>query len=236
MKLSFISFFILFFTLGSHSQNLTGQQLLQKSIAYHDPGNKWSTFKGGLHLRETRPSGADRLTHLHLNNKTSFFELIQHREKDELVHVWENEKCVHLLNKSKIFSDTDREKHKLTCDRTKLLRDYYLYLWGLPMKLNDAGTNIAEEVGETEFQGNKVWSMKVTYETTVGDDTWYFYFDQRNYAMVGYRFYHEEEKNDGEYITLDGEETIKNIRFPKTRKWYYNKDDKFLGADILETN
>ena len=51
---------------------------------------------------------------------------------------------------------------------------------------------------------------------------------------MGYRFYHVEEKNDGEYITLEGEEKIKGIRFPKTRKWYYNKDDKFLGADILE--
>ena len=30
------------------------------------------------------------------------------------------------------------------------------------------------------------------------------------------------------------EETIKGIRFPKTRTWFVNKDDRLLGADILE--
>ncbi len=155
-------------------------------------------------------------------------------EENELVHVLENGKCFHLLNKSRDISDEDREKHKLNCDRTSLLRNYYLYLWGMPMKLTDPGTNIHDEVEKSDFQGKEVLSMKVTYDEAVGNDTWYFYFTPNNYALVGYRFYHDESKNDGEYITLDGEETINNIRFPKIRKWYYNKDDKFLGADILE--
>jgi len=67
----------------------------------------------------------------------------------------------------------------------------------------------------------------------VGKDIWYFYFDKKTVALIGYRFYHDESKNDGEYITLDGEEIIQGIRIPKNRKWYYNKDDKFLGADFL---
>ena len=230
----FILLFSILFYLNGFSQNLTGQQILQKSIEYHDPKGKWSAFKGGLHLRETRPSGPDRLTHLHVNNKTNFFELIQHKEKNELVHVIENGKCMHLLNKSTTISDADKEKHKLNCDRTNMLRNYYLYLWGLPMKLTDDGTVIHEKVEKTDFQGQEVLSLKVMYEKEVGDDIWYFYFNPTNYALVGYRFYHEEEKNDGEYITLEGEEVIKDIRIPKTRKWYYNKDDKFLGADILE--
>ena len=73
----------------------------------------------------------------------------------------------------------------------------------------------------------------MTYEAEVGEDIWYFYFDPANYAMIGYRFYHDESKNDGEYITLDGETIVNKIRFPQTRKWYINADDTFLGADIL---
>lgn len=230
----FILFFSILFSLNSFTQNLTAQQLIQKSIEYHDPKGKWDTFKGGLHLRETRPSGPDRLTHLHLNNGTGFFELIQHKEKNELVHVIENGNCFQLFNKSKDISEADRKEHKLNCRRTNMLRDYYLYLWGMPMKLTDPGTIIYEQVYKLEFQGQEVLSVKLDYEKEVGDDTWYFYFNPKTYALVGYRFYHVEEKNDGEYITLEGEEIIKGIRFPKTRKWYYNKDNKFLGADILE--
>lgn len=225
----------IFFSISSlNAQSLTGTTLLQKSMAYHDPGGKWSSFKGGLHLTETRPNGPDRKTHLHLNNKTSFFELIQHKDKDELVYVYENEQCIHLLNGSQTISEEDRTTHRLTCERTKLLRDYYLYLWGLPMKLTDTGTKIHEAVQETSFQNQPVLALKVEYDQQVGDDIWYFYFHPTTYALVGYRFYHEEAKNDGEYITLEGEKLINGIRFPKTRKWYYNKDDQYLGADILE--
>ncbi len=51
--------------------------------------------------------------------------------------------------------------------------------------------------------------------------------------MEVYQFYHKETDNDGEYILLSGTENFKGIKMPKTRKWYYNKDDKFLGTDIL---
>ena len=236
MKKILTFIFAVLISIPVFSQKLTGSQLLQKSIAYHDPGGKWPTFKGGLHLKETRPDGPDRRTHVHLNNKTSFFELIQHKEENELVHVLENGNCIHLLNKSGNISDADREKHQLNCDRTKLLRDYYLYLWGMPMKLTDPGTNIQEKVIETDILGEPALALKVTYDEGVGDDTWYFYFNAVNYSLMAYRFYHDESKNDGEYILCPNHKTIKGIRFPASLKWYYNEDDKFLGEDILEDN
>lgn len=67
----------------------------------------------------------------------------------------------------------------------------------------------------------------------MGDDIWYFYMDKSDYQMIGYRFYHVESENDGEYITLEGEVKTNKMRIPQTRKWYYNKDDKYLGADKL---
>jgi len=40
-------------------------------------------------------------------------------------------------------------------------------------------------------------------------------------------------KNTGEYILLKDIKTINGIKFPKERAWYYNKDDGYLGTDIL---
>jgi hypothetical protein len=113
------------------------------------------------------------------------------------------------------------------------MRDYYGYLYGLPMKLKDKGTQIEDKIKRVKFQGKEYLSIKVTYEAKVGKDTWYFYFNPATYALEGYRFYHDESKNDGEYITLEGLETVQGIKIPKTRAWYVNKDDKFLGKDIL---
>ena len=37
----------------------------------------------------------------------------------------------------------------------------------------------------------------------------------------------------GDLKFLDRLKTINHIKMPKIRRWYYNKDDKFLGTDIL---
>ena len=81
--------------------------------------------------------------------------------------------------------------------------------------------------------------LKATYDTSVGSDVWYFYFDPETYAMEVYQFYKTDDKGDvkpdsGEYILLADEETVSGIKMPKIRAWYYNKDDKYLGTDTLE--
>ena len=54
--------------------------------------------------------------------------------------------------------------------------------------------------------------------------------------MEVYQFFHDESKNDGEYILLTDEEIINNIKMPKIRAWYTNKDNEYLGTDILKTS
>ena len=101
------------------------------------------------------------------------------------------------------------------------------------MKLKDGGTIIHDEVARAEMDGKMYLRLKATYEAAVGEDIWYFYFDQNTYALKAYQFYHDEAKNDGEYILLEGETIIDGIKVPKERTWYYNKDGKLLGSDLM---
>ena len=230
-RLSILFFFAPFALLA---QIPTGAELLQKSIHYHDPEGTWGSQKHVLQLTETRPGGKDRKTTVEIDLNEERFNLDQLREGQKIYQEINKGECKITLDGKEEISESDKEKFRLTCDRATLLRDYYTYLWGLPMKLKDPGTQIAEKVVSDNFQGKECWAMKVTYTAEVGDDIWYFYFDKGSYALIGYRFYHEEEKNDGEYITLDGETKLGKMRLPKTRKWFINKDDRFLGADILD--
>ena len=50
--------------------------------------------------------------------------------------------------------------------------------------------------------------------------------------MEAYQFFKKEE-NSGEFILLSGLEIIQEIKMPKTRDWYYNKDNRYLGTDLL---
>jgi len=56
-----------------------------------------------------------------------------------------------------------------------------------------------------------------------------------SYALVGYRFYHSESDNDGEYIPFEGEivDEATGLRLPSTRTWYYNNGDGHLATDQI---
>ena len=215
------------------SQELTGPELLDKAIAFHDPGDNWKAFRGTLNINMKTPKSSDRLSNIAIDLPSSKFEVKVTKDGDSYSYKLEGDSCLITLNGSSTISKEDAEKFRLSCDRGKMYRNYYTYLYGLPMKLKNKGTSVHKKVERKAFKGKEYLVLKVTYDKEVGDDTWYFYFDPNTYAMEVYQFYHDESKNDGEYILLSGMEEINGIKMPKTRKWYYNRDDKYLGTDIL---
>ncbi len=101
------------------------------------------------------------------------------------------------------------------------------------MKLTDNGTQVEEKAKLTKFDDKEAYEVKVTYDAKTGSDLWFFYFNPKNYALIGYRFYHDLEKGDGEYILLEGSELVFGLNIPKSRSWYTHKDSTLLGTDIL---
>lgn len=216
------------------AQELTGTELLKRAIEYHDPNGNWSRFNGSFQVTMKSPNTSDRVSTIYLNVPASEFSLEVKKDNDLYRYDIKDNECNITLNGNNTISQKDRERLRLSCERGRMYKDYYTYLYGLPMKLKDPGTLIDPVVTTKTFKNKEYLVLKVNYEKEVGDDTWYFYFDPHTYAMEVYQFYHDESKNDGEYILLEGIEVINGIKMPKTRAWYYNKDDKYLGTDILE--
>ena len=216
------------------AQPASSAQLLERSIALHDPQNRWEEGVFELSFIETRPDGDKRVAEVMIDNRHSRFSISASRDDAKLDGTLDGDECSWQLNDSTEFSDAEAEKYRLTCEFLQRMRNYYVYLWGLPMKLRDPGTLIDETVTETDFMGATVWSIRVTYEEGVGSDTWYFYFDPKDARMVGYRFFHDESEGDGEYIILEDVIESGGLALPAVRTWYTNKEDKLLGTDRLE--
>ena len=233
MKHQFIFVCLLVFSINSYSQDISGEELLEKAIQYHDPKGKWEKSKITLNLKQETPSRPTRLTTTIIDNKKNTFWQKDEQDGQTVVRNLENDSCFQELNGKTAFTDEEKKKHRLDCKWTKFWRDYQSFLYGLPMKLKDPGTIVHEEVKETTFQKKECLALKITYDEAVGKDTWYFYFHPKSFAMIGYRFFHDESKNDGEYITLEGEVKVNGMRLPQDRKWYINMDDKYLGQDYL---
>ena len=217
----------------SFGQQLTGDQLLDKAIEYHDPNNNWSTFKGNLSVTMSTPDKKERVSAITLDLPKEYFQLISEKDGAIIQQILDKKECQLSLNGSATISKEDQIKYKLTCERATMYKNYYTYLYGLPMKLKDSGTIIDQQTSRKTFKGKEYLVLKASYEKEVGEDIWYFYFDPESYAMEVYQFFHDESKNDGEYILLTGEEEVSGIKMPKTRAWYYNKNEKYLGTDVL---
>jgi len=210
----------------------SAEELLAAAIAHHDPGGVWSSGAFVLDLEESRPDGGKRITRIVIDNGQGRFEWWSRERETTREGTLGPEGCRLALNGSSSFTEQAAAEHRLTCDRLQWVRDYYTFLWGLPMKLRDAGTRLGA-VERTELDGKPVLGLRVTYDEAVGSDVWYHYFDPETAALAGYRFYHDESAGDGEYIFLAGETAGAGLVLPRARAWYTHRGDRHLGTDTL---
>jgi len=213
--------------------SLTGPQLVRLSIAYHDPRGYWPTLRTRLFFQSTTAQDKTSAFEVELDNATGYFCHISHPGGHEVVKGVVNGQEVFLLDGKPDFSEADRKQYRLAAGAALGTRNFYTYLYGLPMKLRDAGTRVAPEAPLQPLLGKTYPTVQVSYDPAVGQDTWSFYLDPRTYALQAYRFYHHKAPNDGEYVLLDQVLTVEGIQLPKERKWYLNKDDSFLATDKL---
>lgn len=234
MKKLLLSLAICFLATSIYAQSITADQLVNRTIAFHDPDGWWDRVKMDMVIEMKTPNRPARLSNVVVDNIKGGFE-ISVLSNDKLLEwmVDGKDSCDFKVN-FVVPTAAQADSLNLTTDRAKFLRNYYTFLYGLPMKLKDEGTKIGDEVIETSFMGESVLALRVTYDESVGEDIWYFYFNPSTYAMVGYRFYHDEAKNDGEYIVLEDMVIEQGLRIPRNRSWFTNAEDKLLGTDYLK--
>ena len=229
---------LLLVILSSCNKDLTGSQLLDKAIAYHDPNANWATFSGELYITMETPDRPNRESKIVINLPEDVFDLKVTRDSITTRYFLNKDRCIISKTDSLKIANQTKKPRRTHCETAEFYKNYYTFLYGLPMKLKDKSTIIHDKVERKTFKGKEYLVLKATYDEAVGSDIWYFYFNPETYAMEIYQFYRMDDegnqKNDtGEYILLtEEEETINGIIMPKNRAWYTNKDDKFLGTDI----
>jgi hypothetical protein len=231
-------YIVLFLNSVVFGQSMSGKVLLEKAITYHDPDNNWNTFADAFSVTMETPNNSARISNIRIDLPQEFFYIKMTRDTLITEYTVNKGSYSYALNGEKNLSIEQQKQFNISCERAMLYKNYYTYLYGLPMKLKDPGTIIENKVDKKVFKGNTYLVLKVTYNKTVGSDVWYFYFNPKTYAMEVYQFFKTDEQghlklDSGEYIILSDEMIVNNIKMPKNRTWYYNKDNTYLGTDIL---
>lgn len=190
-----------------------GRDFIEESIQYHDPNNKWADLKATLIFMDSLPPGREsRSYHVSFDNSKSrmryWIDGLEYEVIEDSVNILEGE---------------------IEKERAIRMRDYYLYLWGLPMKLMDFGTKIDDEVKLESLNGIEYHVVRIPYEK----DIWYFYLEPETYRLAVYKFYQDEPNLKGEIIYLEGEGEFDGLKIPSNRTWYRTEKPEFLGTDML---
>ncbi|MEB2779580.1 DUF6503 family protein [Algoriphagus sp. C2-6-M1] len=234
----FLSFFplsslIVLLLFGAcQSKTASDSELLNRSLAYHDPQGNWSKLKTRLYLSSADTAGQEHTFEIELDNSTGYFAHISRQDGKEVVKGFADGNDFYLLDGNPVISEEDREKYGLTPKSLKWVHSFYPYLYGLPMKLTDAGVKVTQAGRVEEFDGKPYQVLDVNFDLSVGSDNWFFYLEPETFALKAYRFNHGDPKS-GEYILLEQEEDVECIKMPKVRKWYWNKNNEYIGTDIL---
>ncbi|WP_424508352.1 DUF6503 family protein, partial [Robiginitalea sp.] len=75
MRNLFYLFCFLFCIFIGNSQDLSPQQILDKSISYHDPNGLWGSFEGSFNVRMETPDRPDRLSEITMDQNEGRFRL-----------------------------------------------------------------------------------------------------------------------------------------------------------------
>jgi len=219
-------------TQGCYAQEMNASEVLEKTIAYHDPNGNWEKFNANFQVTLATPGNSDRVSDITINLPKDYFKLVNTRDGDSTTFTLDKGNCT-----TSITDSITQVGTRTPCETASLYRDYYTYLYGLPMKLKDPGAKLSPTVEKVTFKKKQYLKLKVTYDEAVGSDVWFFYLNPTTYAMEIYQFFKGEPdgagKDTGEYILLSEESTVNGMKLPKIRAWYYNKDNKYLGTDTI---
>ncbi len=230
-KLAFL--FCLVLTACQNGAPKSGPELLEKSIAFHDPDKQWDTLKTHLFLSSTDTAGVESFFELKIDNTEDYFAHISHPDGKNIEKGVSKGKEFFKINGDTVTSGADREKYDLNSKSVKFLHSFYMYLYGLPMKLQDEGAIIDRNVRSEVFKGKTYQTLGVTYKPEMGEEVWTFFMDPETSAMQAYRFMFSPGSAEGEYVLLDEIVEVDGMKIPKVRKWFLVKGDQYLGTDKL---
>lgn len=213
---------------------LPADSVLNRSIAFHDPKGNWLQQSHLFQLAESRPNGSVRHTRLSIFPHTDEFDLQQVRGKEKIQLKYLRKTFNYSVNGNTEVDSNTIKRLGLTAKRMLGMRDYYTYLYGLPMKLRDKGTIVDPEIYKVWFHGKELLEMTVTYAPNTGNDVWKFYFDPKTFALKAYAFYHKTDgPGTGEYILLEDEAMVDKMILPAKRSWYMTEEALYLGMDEI---
>lgn len=218
---------------ASDGDGLDAGIVLGLAIGFHDPEGRWASGRFAFAVEESSADGTMRRSRLRIDNGERRFELHTERAGRQVEVRVDGDEVVVLADGVLVTDRRTAAALGLDPERAHGLRDTYLYMYGLPMKLHDPGTRLDPVARRTRFEGRDVLELVVTYDPEVGSDAWTFYVDPVDYSLAGCRVERGAGDQPDETLVFEGLAEIEGLRLPRVRHRRASEDGRPLGVDAI---
>lgn len=209
--------------------------ILSKSVAYHDPGDKWPETVLSVNLAEPRTETPFRHSVLHLDNALDSFAITRNRGTHFSTHIVNSDGVPTLLWDGKLLSKVEANHYQLDPRMNFGFKRFYRMMYGLPMSLDNEIKEVSREAREGDFGGRPCYVLDVELIRSLISQHWRLFISIETFELAGIEFYSKQDPAFGERLLFF--DTLHNdgLRIPRSRHWYKLNND-YLGSDIIIVN
>lgn len=208
---------------------LNSRDIIQKSIAFHDPDSHWNQLKAEFHFSSSFSFNDSIPEALEISIDVAKNALRYHNLDRKVDFSFTPDSCWSHQNSSVVSLLS--ENGPSDCNNYKWTHNFYTYIWGLPMKLNDPGVIPSNKVLTTVINGISCYQVEIAYAA----ETYQFYFAKENYELIAFEFLKNDNSGKGEYIILEGIYEYNSILFPAKRTWMHLQDRSQIGVNQVDS-
>lgn len=212
----------------------TSAELMDKSIAFHDPLKKWENYSGKVYL-----------TTVFANGNSSGGELIEIQTKDDFYQCTRNNSKVIIgVRNGKCNREIDGNKNpgedlikKFNISEENILRSkaWHYFHFGILMELKASGLVLQKDIETVKLEGKDYKTIKFVYDVNKLKNQFYkessvaVYIDPNDFSIKGFRI----EGPTNMYALFSGILTINDIKIPLCRTYFNNNDNSFRFVDVF---
>ena len=213
---------------------MTGEEIWDKTIKYHDPDGKWATFSGKVQLATSMDNGYHGSEEIEIDNTNGTYMSTRIVDGVKVTKGTREENCFLAVEGKDTDAQSDKEKYDFDCDGAIFTKQHHSSHIGMPMALKAAGAEVDSDVSMVTLSGKEYYAIRFTGNANdVVHPHWEsartLYIDPETFAMYGVKF---ESEFDGAYTYTEGEFNVNGIRMAQA-KIFFRSDGSFWGTDVF---
>lgn len=233
------------FIYSQSSEELSSQQLFEKTIKYYDNVGIWDDFSGKMHMTSLM-NGNLTPQEISINNTLNTYKCIRNRNDGIYIKGVKNGESFFLINGKEYSADKIPEKYQkypysLSEHYAQTYKEHHTFHFSIPLALKKAGAIPLEGVGKKYLFGKQCSSITFTEYPNHFENGYYgvqitlYLIPEEGYKIHAVHLDNGwGEAKEGLIVLFDGEIKVDGIKVPASKLTFFAGSLKFLIADAFE--